>query len=373
MLASIREAERAPSSSASMRSRRLLPGISNVTLRMRYYGLYAWLCRTYALNKPSNDPEDWKRFVRRAEALYALIAYHARNESGVAGILWAGKAYEDTVSETIDFAVAADPGSEPAYLKQAWGAYGAAYGSQLFAIGIFWESPNHAIPVPSKTVGDRLARVFAEELRELAELFGDVIARGVVTGGELDRLSPVAPSEIGLTGDERALYQEILLTPHDSEDRDAVSRRLSLLLVLNVAGLIGRAPDASGVPQAPTGAGSHGRSWQCGRIGKASVGRSGRRGLGPDRPLVGRYGRPPGDLPGRTRRSGSRRGRTRRGARRPSGEHSGRCGVGSCYNFPPHWDGIVSQFAAFKDPPAISAARRRRPITQTCLGIVLGR
>ena len=226
---------------------RLLPGISNVTLRMRYYGLYAWLSRTYALSKPSNDPEDWKRFVRRAEALYALVAYHARNESGVAGILWAGKTYEDSVSETIDFAVAADPGSKSAYLQQAWGAYGAAYGSQLFAIGIFWESPNHAIPVLSKTVGDRLARVFAEELGELAELFGEVIARGVVTRDELDRLSTVVPSNIGLTGDERALYQEILLTPHDSEDRDAVSRRLSLLLVLSVAGLIGRAPDAEEV------------------------------------------------------------------------------------------------------------------------------
>ena len=226
---------------------RLLPGISNVTLRMRYYGLYAWLCRTYALSRSSDDPEAWKRFVRRAEALYALIAYHARNENGVAGILWAGKAYEDSVSETIDFAVAADPGRERAYLKQAWGAYGAAYGSQLFAIGIFWESPNHAIPVPSKTVGDQLARVFNEELGEVAELFGEVIARGVVTRDELDRLSKVVPSNIGLTGDERALYQEILLTPHNSEDRDAVSRRLSLLLVLNVAGLIGRAPDAEEV------------------------------------------------------------------------------------------------------------------------------
>lgn len=25
-----------------------LPGISNVTLRLRYYGFYAWLSRTYA-------------------------------------------------------------------------------------------------------------------------------------------------------------------------------------------------------------------------------------------------------------------------------------------------------------------------------------
>ncbi len=105
-------------------------------------------------------------------------------------MVWAGRAYEDRVGESIDFAVAADPGSESGYLKQPWGAYGAAYGSQLFAIGIFWDSPNHKIPVPSETVGDRLAQVFAEELAELAELFSDAIARGVVTRDELDRLAP---------------------------------------------------------------------------------------------------------------------------------------------------------------------------------------
>jgi hypothetical protein len=52
----------------------LLPGISNVTLRLRYYGLYAWLCWTYAKREGDTNPESWKRFIRRAEALYALIA-----------------------------------------------------------------------------------------------------------------------------------------------------------------------------------------------------------------------------------------------------------------------------------------------------------
>ena len=40
----------------------LLPGVSNVTLRMRYYGLYAWLCRTYAKKDGDTNPEAWKRF-----------------------------------------------------------------------------------------------------------------------------------------------------------------------------------------------------------------------------------------------------------------------------------------------------------------------
>jgi hypothetical protein len=224
-----------------------LPGISNVTLRIRYYGLYAWLCRTYAQSDGSDDPERWKRFVRRAEALYALIAHRAGGQGGVAGIQWAEKAYENAPGEVIDFAAAADPDNEIKYLKQAWGAYGAAYGSQLFAIGIFWESPDHAIPVPSKTFGDRLAQVFADGLGELAPLFSEIVTRGSVTRDELDRLTSIVPSEIGLTGDERAIYQEILLTPAEPEDSDALSRRLSLLLVLHVAGLLGREPDAEEV------------------------------------------------------------------------------------------------------------------------------
>lgn len=52
----------------------LVPGISNVTLRIRYYGLYAWLAWMYAEKIGSTDPEQWKRLVRRAEALYALIS-----------------------------------------------------------------------------------------------------------------------------------------------------------------------------------------------------------------------------------------------------------------------------------------------------------
>jgi hypothetical protein len=99
-----------------------LPGISNVTLRMRYYGLYAWLSRSYAKKVGDTNPETWKRYIRRTEALYALIAHHHGGETGVAGIEWAIKAIENSTSDVIEFAQAAEPGSETHYLQQAWGA-----------------------------------------------------------------------------------------------------------------------------------------------------------------------------------------------------------------------------------------------------------
>lgn len=209
---------------------------------MRYYGLYAWLCRTYAKRDGSNDPERWKTFVRRAEALYALIAFRAGKQSGVAGIQWAEKAYSGAPGDTIDFAAAADPDSEAKYLKQAWGAYGAAYGSQLYAIGIFWESPDHVLPVPSKTYGDRLAQIFEEELGERAALFAQLITRGSATKDEIEQLRAIVPSEIPPDGKERALYQELLFSPGESENREARARRLSLQLVLKITALLKNEP-----------------------------------------------------------------------------------------------------------------------------------
>jgi hypothetical protein len=71
-----------------------VPGISNVTLRTRYYGLYPLLSEEYAKQSHDADPEVWKRTVRRAEAAYALIAAKAnqeneQQETGVAGLRWA--------------------------------------------------------------------------------------------------------------------------------------------------------------------------------------------------------------------------------------------------------------------------------------------
>src|ERR1700730_8387237 len=65
---------------------KLLPGVSNVTLRVRYYGLYAWLSSVYARQIRETNLKTWQRFVRRAEALYALIAQQRGAEAGVAGI-----------------------------------------------------------------------------------------------------------------------------------------------------------------------------------------------------------------------------------------------------------------------------------------------
>ena len=115
---------------------RLVPGIGNVTLRMRYYGLYAWLAAVNAEEGPrSTSLKGWQQLIRRAEALYALTATHGEDSAGVAGFFWARRKLAEA-GNRISFAEHADPGgTDVPYLKQAFGAYGLAYGSLSIGAG----------------------------------------------------------------------------------------------------------------------------------------------------------------------------------------------------------------------------------------------
>lgn len=226
---------------------RLLPGISNVTLRMRYYGYYAWLSWVYANRIGDTNPKSWQRFVRRAEALYALISQRRGGESGVAGVQWAERTLGETESGEVPFAEDAEPGSPTHYLKQAWGAYGAAYGSQLFEMGILASVPGHEIPVPSPEVGEPIAKAFDEALGGLSERLFQTIQRGSSSITELDELAAVTPSAIDAEGEERELYQRILFGEAGLDREQDKDRRKTLLLILELAKQLGYTPNVNDV------------------------------------------------------------------------------------------------------------------------------
>jgi hypothetical protein len=226
---------------------KLLPGISNVTLRIRYYGFYAWLASIYADRIRETNPKTWQRFIRRAEALYALVSQRHGSEHGVAGIQWAQRRLNGTPPAEIFFADDAEPGSPTYYLKQPWGAYGAAYGSQLFEIGIFSAAGGHQIPVPSIQIGEALAREFASGFGALGDRYIDAIERGAVSLADLDAFMPMTPSGILHDTGERQIYQNLLFAEAGLERPEDLDRRKSLLLILNLARQLGHAPDTMDV------------------------------------------------------------------------------------------------------------------------------
>jgi hypothetical protein len=226
---------------------KLLPGISNVTLRIRYYGFYAWLSAIYADRIRDTNPKTWQRFIRRAEALYALVSQRHGSEHGVAGFRWARRRLNATSPAEIFFADDAEPGSPTHYLKQPWGAYGAAYASQLFEIGIFSAAASHQIPVPSVQIGEALAREFASGFGAVGDRYIDAIERGAVSLGDLDAFMPMTPSGIPRDATERQIYQNLLFAEAGIARPEDLDRRKSLLLILNLAQQLGHAPDTMDV------------------------------------------------------------------------------------------------------------------------------
>lgn len=52
----------------------LLPGITNVTDRARYYSFHPWVVWAFELRYPDHSVEEFRRVLRRAECLFALVA-----------------------------------------------------------------------------------------------------------------------------------------------------------------------------------------------------------------------------------------------------------------------------------------------------------
>lgn len=215
---------------------KLIPGISNVTLRMRYYGLYAWLAQNYAKKVGDTSVDAWCRYLRRAEALYALAAVHHGGESGVAGSNWAGRLLANTTKGRVKFLDGTDrENGKPQYLKQKFGAFGAAYGSQLVEIGILEYISDHSIPVPTDGVGDGLAHAFNNAIGDSGEIFLKAATLGTVTKKGLANLESMLPSKIGKSSRERQLYQDLLFAKSTHQSQSAIDRCRSLRLILSTS------------------------------------------------------------------------------------------------------------------------------------------
>lgn len=213
---------------------RLLPGISNVTLRIRYYGLYVWLADRYARDIGDTNRLTWQRRIRRAEALYALIAQAKGGENGVGGAEWAEKSLAAAGERKLDFRDDTEPGSDTHYLQNAWGVFGQAYQSQLFAIGLLAHSPEHEIATPAPGPGDELAQAFADSVGVMGDLFLRTLDRGWTTLKDLELMSGMSPSSI-THGKERDCYQALLLRSPVEDGSPDVERLRTLQLILHWA------------------------------------------------------------------------------------------------------------------------------------------
>lgn len=223
----------------------LLPGISNVTLRMRYFGFFCWVSHAYARTGATNEFAAWQSWVRRAEALYALVCAHARGQVGVGGIDWAVRRL-NLGEEVIDFTEAASTTAEEKYLDQALGVFGAAYYSQMVEMGLFVLG-DHGIQRATKVEGKAAADAFATSIGEQVEqLLQHSIITSQVSRDDLSRLAVIIPSRIPATSSEQKVYEAHLFPASASTAGDA-NRSASLRLVLKAAKAFKKRPEPNGI------------------------------------------------------------------------------------------------------------------------------
>jgi hypothetical protein len=227
----------------------LLPGVSTITLRFRYYAFFPWILKHYEDHIRHTDPAIFRLFHRRCEILFALVCCRGEPELGIAGSDWARKKLDELsgqseVHAVIDFAVGADPESEQnqRYLRNKGGAFGGIYASQMAEMElIITEGERNPIPVCTKRALP-IATAFGASLGSMADVFFEVVKAGSVSVAALDMLKEMKPAALLPGSEEHRLLSDILLGKAITPSAGDLMRRRTMLMLLALADSLKRVP-----------------------------------------------------------------------------------------------------------------------------------
>jgi hypothetical protein len=226
----------------------LLPGLNNVSRKIRYYAFYCWLLDAYGRSDGSLDPGDQHRYIRRGELLVALVNQCLDTPSGeIPGTDYAANWLRDG---TADFDLEKGtylPGgvTEGTYWKNPNGAFGQYYLGSMRDIGLIVERPGSRglyarSPVSAGQVsGEELAAAFAANLPAAdAEIFLTAVRTGRISRSRLEGLTGGFNFSKPPAGSlEAQLLRQVLVQP-DEPAQGALSpvfRRRTIHYLLDLA------------------------------------------------------------------------------------------------------------------------------------------
>jgi len=180
----------------------LLPGLNNVTGRIRYYSFYCWLLDEYSKRYGSTDPKKQRKFIRIAEYIIALGSqFYTGNNSSIPGSNYAKLKIQNKEIHHYDLnsgVYNTDGSTVNTYWKFPWGAFGQYYLGSMRDIGIIINRDNEGgiyTRTSSKDEGfisgEMLAQSFAMNIvSEKSDLFFDCISNGKINEDQLKNLLP---------------------------------------------------------------------------------------------------------------------------------------------------------------------------------------
>lgn len=199
----------------------LLPGLTNLTKKVRYYGFYCWVNNYYAAHIRSDSRADYNTFIRRAELLYAFTnAILDENAAGIPGSDFVN-ASRLKKSQTIDIATGADlKEGKKTYWKYSSGAFGQYYLGSLLALGLLKQALDKEAGTPlgiymCTDVGIALGKAFGTVIgQETESKFFTIVNNGKTTETEVKKLnSKLVAAAISPDTTESELYLKLLLGP----------------------------------------------------------------------------------------------------------------------------------------------------------------
>jgi hypothetical protein len=222
----------------------LLPGITNVTDRARYYAFHPWVIWSFEKRYKDLSLDSFRRVLRRAECLSALIAIrHARKlgdpDEGRHGKAMVGRDKLLRIDEASDFSLddyAALEGTNR-YFKNKLGGLGQYYFGPLRDLRVLDHSPEGAGYPPGydRERGKSLAEAFASAVPE--DAFFRAMEESTLSWADLDQLAAFCPCGLQHNPAEHELLLDLFLARSESFLRDGgVARRASLGLMLDLAG-----------------------------------------------------------------------------------------------------------------------------------------
>ena len=220
---------------------RMLPGITNVTDRARYYSFYPWV--VWALEKNGHRYGDtFIDLFRKADCLFTLIAErHGKVAGGdrddhAAATVGSGNMAEPAArvrdGHSVKLSDFACREGKSRYFKNKLGGLGQYY------LGVFRELKIMTGDLQSgvqniREVGGAIAETVDRNVNR--ELFFKTIDEDTVSASRLDELHSFCPCGLKSSPDEHVKISELLFVQGQFYDQDTLARRRTLKLILSLA------------------------------------------------------------------------------------------------------------------------------------------
>ncbi|MGE5458744.1 MAG: hypothetical protein ACM3RX_10355 [Methanococcaceae archaeon] len=209
----------------------LLPGMTNLTLRLRYYGLYCWLLKEYdklQLDFEKKTLQNQYNFIRRSELTIAFLMFAKDPDiTSIVGRDFAEKKIQEfiekgffNISEGADKLKSTKKGT--VYWDYTSGALGQYYAGSLIALELI-ETNNKFFLLREK--GIRLAHVFENNInRQARQTFLEVLRTGTLNQRDLVLLDDFAINNIPHDSSEWEFYKSLLLENDGQKIRTSDNR-----------------------------------------------------------------------------------------------------------------------------------------------------